>query len=199
MFDKVKKKGKMKMEQTALFTIIEKMGITISQLAKEIGISQGNISDWKSGKCLPSLNALIKIADYLNVSLDYLVGRTETSDNSEENDVKFSRDIFSEFKKFCLEKEYEYKITSFTTDYVTCRVCSKSIVEYFEACIKSEREETVKMLCSLPKPLLTSCELDHYSPERWVYQVDVEILREALERYDEPEFVEERRKMMETL
>lgn len=77
MFDKVKKKGKMKMEQTALFTIIEKRGITISQLAKEIGISQGNISDWKSGKCLPSLNALIKIADYLNVSLDYLVGRTE--------------------------------------------------------------------------------------------------------------------------
>lgn len=187
------------MEQTALFTIIEKSGITISQLAKEIGISQGNISDWKSGKCLPSLNALIKIADYLNISLDRLVGRAETSDNSEENDVKFSRDIFSEFKKFCLEKEYEYKITSFTTDYVTCRVCSKSIVEYFEACIKSEREETVKMLCSLPKSMLTNCELDHYSPERWVYQVDIEILREALERYDEPEFVEERRKMMETL
>ena len=38
-----------------------------------------------------------------------------------------------------------------------------------------------------------------YADERWVYQVDVEILREALERYDEPEFVEERRRIKETL
>lgn len=68
----------MQMNKTPLlFTVIDERGITISQLAKEIGISQGNISDWKSGKCLPSLNALIKIADYLNISLDYLVGRTE--------------------------------------------------------------------------------------------------------------------------
>lgn len=187
------------MKISNLFKILAEREISAKKLSDDTGISTGNISDWKSGRSQPSINALITIADYLNISLDRLVGRAETSDNSEENDVKFSRDTFCEFKKFCLEKEYTYKITSLSKEYVTCRVCSKSIVEYFEACIKSEREETVKMLCSLPKSMLTNCELDHYSPERWVYQVDIEILREALERYDEPEFVEERRKMMDTL
>lgn len=182
-----------------LLSLLEKRGITKTQFLTELNLGKNAISTWASNETLPNGNTLIKIADYLNISLDRLVGRAETSDNSEENDVKFSRDTFCEFKKFCLEKEYTYKITSLTTEYVTCRVCSKSIVEYFEACIKSEREETVKMLCSLPKSMLTNCELDHYSPERWVYQVDIEILREALERYDEPEFVEERRRIKETL
>lgn len=182
-----------------LLFLLEKRKISKTQFLKELNLEKNAISTWATNETLPNGNTLIKISDYLNVSLDRLVGRAETSDDSEENDIKFSRDMFSEFKKFCLEKEYKYKITSLTTDYVTCRVSSKSIIEYFEACIKSEREETIKMLCSLPKSMLTNCEFDHYSPERWIYRVDVEILREALERYDEPEFVEERRKMMETL
>ena len=179
--------------------IRKSMKMTQKEVAAAINYAERAYQTLEAGRCKPSFDTLITLADCFNVSLDRLVGRAETSDNSEENDVKFSRDTFCEFKKFCLEKEYTYKITSLTTEYVTCRVCSKSIVEYFEACIKSEREETVKMLCSLPKSMLTNCELDHYSPERWVYQVDIEILREALERYDEPEFVEERRRIKETL
>ncbi len=60
-----------------LFKIIEEKGISAKKLSEDTGISSGNISDWKSGRCMPSVNSLITIADYLNVSMDYLVGRTD--------------------------------------------------------------------------------------------------------------------------
>lgn len=60
-----------------LFEILEKKGVSAKKLSDDTGISTGNISDWKSRRCQPSINALIGIADYLNVSVDYLVGRTK--------------------------------------------------------------------------------------------------------------------------
>ena len=46
------------------------------ELSKNTGISSGNISDWKSGRSKPGLNSLIKIADYFQCSVDYLLNRT---------------------------------------------------------------------------------------------------------------------------
>lgn len=60
-----------------LFKIMTEREISAKKISDDTGISTGNISDWKSGRCLPSINALITIADYLNVSIDYLVGRTD--------------------------------------------------------------------------------------------------------------------------
>lgn len=62
-----------------LLKILEERGISAKKLSDDTGISTGNISDWKSGRCLPSISALITIADYFDVSLDYLVGRTDDS------------------------------------------------------------------------------------------------------------------------
>lgn len=57
--------------------ITQEKGLTPYRVAKETGISQGLISEYKSGKKEPTLQNLIKIADYLDVSLDYLVGRNK--------------------------------------------------------------------------------------------------------------------------
>lgn len=46
-------------------------------LSKSTGISSGNISDWKSGRSKPGLESLLKIADYFNCSVDYLLDRTD--------------------------------------------------------------------------------------------------------------------------
>lgn len=46
-------------------------------VAKELGISSGIITRWKHGNTLPTGENLIKIANYFNVSIDYLVGRTD--------------------------------------------------------------------------------------------------------------------------
>lgn len=52
-------------------------GTKPNPLAKEIGLSSGVISKWKYENSLPSGETLIKIADYLDVSVDYLLGRTD--------------------------------------------------------------------------------------------------------------------------
>lgn len=56
---------------------IQNRGITPYRVAKETGISQGLMNEYKNGKKLPTLQNLIKIADYLDCSVDYLLGRTD--------------------------------------------------------------------------------------------------------------------------
>ena len=46
------------------------------KLAMELNTSQNTISRYETGEREPGINELIKIADYFNVSIDYLVGRT---------------------------------------------------------------------------------------------------------------------------
>ncbi len=48
-----------------------------SDLSKAVGVSTGNLSDWANGRSSPNVERLIKIADYFDVSLDYLTGRDE--------------------------------------------------------------------------------------------------------------------------
>ena len=50
--------------------------ISAVTLSKATGISTGNLSHWKSEKSKPSLVALSVLADYFNVTIDFLVGRT---------------------------------------------------------------------------------------------------------------------------
>ncbi len=51
--------------------------ITAYQIAKATGISQGLMNEYKNGIKIPTVNNLVKIADYLGVSVDYLLGRTD--------------------------------------------------------------------------------------------------------------------------
>lgn len=46
-------------------------------VAKDIGISSGVVTKWKNGTTIPNGETLIKIADYLDCSVDYLLGRTD--------------------------------------------------------------------------------------------------------------------------
>lgn len=55
---------------------MEKRNISNKQLADAIGVSPGNVSDWKSGRSKPSAEVLVKIAKFLNVSVDYLLGNS---------------------------------------------------------------------------------------------------------------------------
>ena len=48
-----------------------------SKLAKEINTSQANISRWEDGIIEPSVIECWKLADFFDVSIDYLCGKTE--------------------------------------------------------------------------------------------------------------------------
>lgn len=64
-----------------IFELIQQKNITQRDLAKAVGVSTGNISDWKSGRSKPSFDVLARIAKYFGVSTDYLLGLTETKEN----------------------------------------------------------------------------------------------------------------------
>ncbi len=47
-----------------------------SIISKETGIPETTFSGWYNAQTTPSLDKLIKLADYFEVSIDYLVGRS---------------------------------------------------------------------------------------------------------------------------
>ena len=47
------------------------------RLAMELSMSQNTISRYENGEREPGIEELIRIADYFNVSLDYLLERSE--------------------------------------------------------------------------------------------------------------------------
>ena len=51
--------------------------ITQLKMALDLNMSQNTISRYETGEREPGLAELVKIADYLNVSVDYLLERTE--------------------------------------------------------------------------------------------------------------------------
>lgn len=54
-----------------------KNNLSAKELSKILEISESSISLYESGKRTPSLSLVIKIADYFNVSTDYLLGVLE--------------------------------------------------------------------------------------------------------------------------
>lgn len=52
-------------------------GLTQTQLQKETGLSDTAIGLWELNKREPKLGAVIILADYFKVSLDYLSGRED--------------------------------------------------------------------------------------------------------------------------
>ena len=48
-------------------------GISQTQLAKEIGVSAGNIGDWEIGRSKPGYAALASLSRFFGVSADYLL------------------------------------------------------------------------------------------------------------------------------
>ena len=58
----------------------QQMGISQKELAKNLGMSAGNLCDWEKGRTQPDIEKLVRLADYFDVSLDYLLGREEYVD-----------------------------------------------------------------------------------------------------------------------
>jgi len=51
--------------------------INQQKIAMDLQISQASISKYEVGSAEPDIRAIIKLAEYFNVSTDYLLGRSE--------------------------------------------------------------------------------------------------------------------------
>ena len=56
---------------------MESRHTTNEQLAYDMDCCKDSISKYRTGKGLPTLDQLVNLADCLNVSIDYLLGRKE--------------------------------------------------------------------------------------------------------------------------
>lgn len=65
------------------------------KIASELDVSQSLINNWETGRSTPAPEMLEYIADYFNVSVDYLIGRSKyrnlEANNSELDNVLFSK------------------------------------------------------------------------------------------------------------
>ena len=104
--------------------LCNEIGKKPNPVGKEIGVSSAAIANWKTGS-IPNGETLMKIADYFNVSVDYLLGRTDERNNEKNDDDIFisdpDRDKTAEefmqmFKKLTLIDRIE--VMSFTKDKV---------------------------------------------------------------------------------
>ena len=53
--------------------LLQKYDVTSYKVAKEAGVTQTALSNWKTGKSTPTTKTLQRIADYFGVTIDYLM------------------------------------------------------------------------------------------------------------------------------
>lgn len=69
------------------YNLCLRRGISPNSVCKTIGLSNSMATYWKNGT-MPKSDVLIQIADYFNVSTDYLLGRTDDPTVHADHSVK---------------------------------------------------------------------------------------------------------------
>lgn len=64
-------------------------GKTQEDISKVLGVTRPAYTAYETGKRNPDYDTLEKIADYYDVSIDYLLGRTDDKDFSKNDDKEF--------------------------------------------------------------------------------------------------------------
>lgn len=62
--------------------LLRKYNLSAYKVSKMTGVTQSTLSDWKRGRSTPKTDTLQKIADYFDVSVDYLMGRESDEPNA---------------------------------------------------------------------------------------------------------------------
>ena len=72
-------------------------GVKDADVVRATGITKSTFSDWKSGRSEPKRDKLQKIADYFEVSLDYLMTGEETNGYYlNEETAKLAQEMFED-------------------------------------------------------------------------------------------------------
>lgn len=76
-----------------LKTLRQQKGVSQQLLADFVLVSQQSINKYENHKVEPDIDTIVKIADYFDVSVDYLIGRTDVKHSAEKlnyNDLNIS-------------------------------------------------------------------------------------------------------------
>lgn len=106
------------MQQDIIFQIANRIkdkrkekGITLQELAAEVGVTKGLLSQIENNRTIPSLTVLLSIIKSLHVDLNEFFDKLDTKENNEPLIIKAAsqRAIEKEYTK----GTYYYRITSF--------------------------------------------------------------------------------------
>ncbi len=73
-------------------SLCKNKGVSPSRAAEACGINRSNVSNWKNNGYTPRGDALQRIADYFNISTDYLLGndqKEKPAEIDEPTDVQY--------------------------------------------------------------------------------------------------------------
>ena len=86
----------------------EEFGVTQKKLSEVLGVTRTAVAKWEANENGPNSDVLLKIADYFDVSLDYLLGRTDIKKAPVESDKgdrpAMEREFMELFKLLPAEK-----------------------------------------------------------------------------------------------
>lgn len=82
----------------------KKANISQLELGKIIGVTGQTVLNWESGIYEPKIEYLIKLADYFNVTIDYLVERPNNVTKADEIYNELSKISYDDLIKFIVSK-----------------------------------------------------------------------------------------------
>ena len=65
-----------------LLELRNEKGLSQRELARIMNVSQGTYNNWENANTQPSIEQLISLANFFEVSVDYLIGRTDDMGNA---------------------------------------------------------------------------------------------------------------------
>ncbi len=78
-------------------------GMTAKSFAAGIGVSTGNVSDWRKRRAKPNSETLSRISEFFGVSADYFLGTQKKAAPEEEQPAVFEK-LFSTIEDFSVEE-----------------------------------------------------------------------------------------------
>lgn len=93
----------------------KKQGLSQKQIAAEIGVSSGSLSEWCSDQVTATIDNLAQISSYFGVSTDYLLGKTDAKSTNQ--------NIKSIVEKLGLVEEAASSLTKIASKESTTSLC----------------------------------------------------------------------------
>ena len=93
-----------------IVVLIKEKGISQQQFLKDIGLNKSALADWKKGVNESYKKHIERIADYFNVSVDYLLGRENMTftETEAQKQTKALLECFNELSEEDRAKVLEY-------------------------------------------------------------------------------------------
>ena len=82
----------------------KKVGISQAELGSKLGVTGQTVLNWESGLYEPKIEYLIILADFFNVTIDYLVERPSTVTKADEIYNELSKISYDDLVKFIVSK-----------------------------------------------------------------------------------------------